>query len=113
MVVGYPLQIRNIDLPSNLKLDQTHINFSTKLKNLGVVYEETLTIEYQITAVKKKAFGGLTNMAKTSKLIDRESKLKLVDFSVLTQIDFCNAFSYGLPNTDLYGIQMIMNASVV
>ena len=50
MVVGYPLQMRNIDLPSNLKLDQTDINLSTKLRNLGAGFEENLTLKYQVTA---------------------------------------------------------------
>ena len=37
MEVGNPLQMRNSVLPSNLNLDQTDINLSTKLRNLGVV----------------------------------------------------------------------------
>ena len=48
MVVGDPLQMRNIDLPSNLKLDQTDINLSTKLKNRYVVFYENLTLKYQV-----------------------------------------------------------------
>ena len=78
MVIGNPLQLRNIDFPSILKLDQTDINLSSKLKNLGVVFDENLTLKYQVAAVKKKAIGGLINIAKISKFIDRESKLKLV-----------------------------------
>ena len=46
--------MRKIDLPSNLKLDQTDINLSTKLKNLGVVFDENLTVKYQVVAVKKR-----------------------------------------------------------
>ena len=112
MVVGNPLQLRNIDFPSILKLDQTDINLSKKLKNLGVIFDENLTLKYQVAAVKKKAIGGLINIAKISKFIDRESKLKLVHSLILTQIDFCNALLYGLPNTDLHGLQMILNAAV-
>ena len=40
IVVVYPLQMRNINLPSNLKLDQSDINMSTKLRNLGVFFME-------------------------------------------------------------------------
>ena len=112
MVVGNPLQKRNIDLPSSLKLDQTDINLSTKLRNLGVVLDENLTLKYQVVPVKNKAIGGLINIAKTSKFIDRESKLKLVHDLILTQIDFCNALLYRLTSTDLHGIQMILNAAV-
>ena len=54
MVVGNPFHLRNIDLPSNLKMDQTDNNLSTKLKNLGAVLDENLTLKYQVAAVKKK-----------------------------------------------------------
>ena len=104
LIVSNPLKMRNIDLPSNLKLDQTDINLLTKLRNLGVVLDENLTLKYQVAAPKKKAIGGLINIAKISKFIDRESKLKLVHGSILTQIDFCNALLHGLPNTDLHGL---------
>ena len=112
MVVGNPYQSRDIDFLSILKLDQTDINLSTKLKNLGVVFDENLTLNYHIAAVKKKAIGDLINIAKISKFIDRESKLKVVHGLILTQIDFCYALLYGLPKTDLHGIQMILNAAV-
>ena len=35
-----------------------------KLKNLGVVFDENLALKYQVAAVKKKAIGGLINIAK-------------------------------------------------
>ena len=40
MVVGNPLEIRNIDLTSNLKLDQADVNLSTKLGNPSVVFSQ-------------------------------------------------------------------------
>ena len=43
--------------------------------------------------------------------MDRESKLKLVHCLFLTQKDFCITLLYGLPNTDLLGLQMILNAA--
>ena len=51
-------------------------------------------------------------MQKILKFIDREFKLKLVHGLILTQIDFCKALLYGLPNTDFHGFQMILNAAV-
>ena len=112
MVINSPLQLRNIDLSSNLKLDQTDVNLSTKVWNLGVVFDENLTLQYQVAAVNKKAIRGLTNNAKISKLIDWESKRKLVHGLILTQKDFCKSLLYGLPNTDLHVLQLILNVAV-
>ena len=55
IVFGNLLQMRNIDLPSNLKPDQTDINLSTKLRNLGAVFDENLTLKYELAAVKKRS----------------------------------------------------------
>ena len=71
IVVGNPLKMRNIDVPSNLKLYQTDINLSTNLKNLGVRFDESLTLKYQVAATKKKAIAGFMKFAKKSKFIDR------------------------------------------
>ena len=49
--------------------------FIKKMRNVGAVFYERLTLKNQNAAVKKKAFAGLINVAKLSKLIDRESKL--------------------------------------
>ena len=112
MIDGNPLQIGNIDLPLNLKLEQTDTNLSKKLRNLCVVFDENLILKYQVAAVKKRAIRGLTNIEKRSKFIDRKSKPKLVHGLIMTHIDFCIALSYGIPNTDLHGLQMILNAAV-
>ena len=85
---------------------------STKLRNLRVVFDENLFLKYQVTVVKKKAIEGLINIAKISKFIDRESKLKLVYGLTQTQIDFYNALLYGLPNTDLHCLQMLLITAV-
>ena len=45
--------MRSIDLPANLKLDQTDKKLSTNLRNLGVPFDENLTLEYDVAAVKK------------------------------------------------------------
>ena len=112
MVAGNPFRMRNIDLSSNSKLDQTDINLSTELRNLCVIFDEFLNLKYQVAAVKKKAIRGHMNTAKILKFIDREFKLKFVHGFILTQIDFCNALLYGLPKADLHRLQMILNAAV-
>ena len=35
--MGNPLQIRNLDVPSNFKLEKIYINLSTTFRNLGML----------------------------------------------------------------------------
>ena len=46
MVIGNPLQIRSIDLPSNFKVHHCDINWSTTMRNLGVDLDENSTFKY-------------------------------------------------------------------
>ena len=112
MVVGNTQKLKNLDFPTTLTLDQTDVNLSSKLKNLGVILDDGLTLKYQIAAIKKKSIGGLINIAKISSFIDNESKFKLVHCLVLSHLDFCNSILYGLPNYQLHSLQMILNAAV-
>ena len=48
--------MRNVDHSSNLKLNQLVNNLSIQLRNLGVVFDEHLTLKYQVAAVKKEVF---------------------------------------------------------
>ena len=104
--------MRNIDLPSNLKPEQSDVNLSTELRNGGEVFDEILTLKCQVAAVKKKANGGLINTARILKFIDSDFKMKLVHDLILTQIDFCNALVYELPYTVLHGLQVSLIAAV-
>ena len=112
MAVGNPLQMRNLDLPWILKLDQSDIFLYLKLRNPGVVFYESLTLKYQIAAVRKKEIEDQINFAKISKFIDRESKLNFAHCLILKQTNYCIPLLYGLPDTDLHGLQMILIATV-
>ena len=72
MVVGNPLQLISIVLPLNSKLDQADKISSTKLRNLGVGFDENLTLMYKADTVKKEVIGGLINIEKMSNFL-RES----------------------------------------
>ena len=50
-----------IDISSNLKLGQSDIMWSKRLKIRGVALYENLSLNYQIAAVKNKAVGVLIN----------------------------------------------------
>ena len=63
MVVENPLQIWNIDVSSKLKLVQSDINLSTKLRILGVIFDVNLTQKYEIASVKTEDFRSFLSIA--------------------------------------------------
>ena len=57
-VVHNPLQIRNIDVPSNLKLEDSDTDLASKIRNVAVILDESLTLKHQIAAVRKESYWG-------------------------------------------------------
>ena len=87
MIVGNPLHLKNLVVPSSLKLDESYDKLSTKITNLTIALDESLTPRHQIVAVKKEAPGSDKTIAKIYKFLDRESKLKLTHCLDLTHLD--------------------------
>ena len=87
------------------------LTLASQVKNLGVLFDQDLSMEPQIRSIKGKAIGHLTNISYIAKFIDRSSRLKLVYGLVLSRIDFCNSLYVSLPNNLLRSLQMIINSS--
>ena len=94
---------------SKLIMNGKEIKIDEKIRSLGVILDNKLTMAQQISQVKKKAMFNLINISRISNFIDRNSRLKLVHGLVFSQLDFCNMLYYGLPNKDLHQLQMIIN----
>ena len=112
MILGNRYKLDQLASFNSIELnDSSTLSLVKKVKNLGVLFEQDLSMESQLKSVKGKAIGNLVNIARISKYIDRESKLKLVYGLVFSQVDFCNSLYAGLPNYRLRPLQMIINSS--
>ena len=91
--------------------DFKKIQLALKIKNLGVIFDQELSMEPQIQSIKGKAIGNLINISRIAKYIDKDCRLKMIHGLVISRIDFCNALYVGLPNNRLRSLQMIVNSS--
>lgn len=87
--VNNPVQVRNLDFQSKLKLDQTDFNLSTKVRSLSIVLNGNFTLKYQSAVVRIIATGCFISIDNISIFIDQQFKLKLVKCLVHTQKVFC------------------------
>ena len=89
----------------------SRVAITEKEKNLGFVFDQTLSLVNQINKVKQKSISGLINISHISSIIDKNHRIQLVHSLVLSHIDFCNSLYYGLPNATLHPLQMILNSA--
>ena len=113
MIIGSLNNIRSVknDFGHDVHFGNSTIKLSEKLRNLGFVFDQTLTLSNNVNITKQKAISGLINIAHISSLIDKKHRIQLVHSLVFSQIDFCNSLYYGLPNADLHPLQMILNSA--
>lgn len=111
LLVGSHIEIGPLTSFREVMVSDTVIPFSEKVKSLGVIIDRDLSLKQNINNIKRKAISNLNNISRISKFIDQPSRMKLVHGLVFSVIDFCNCLCYGLPNSDVHGLQMIINSA--
>ena len=111
MVIGSNVRTIGNELGQEVLFGNSTVVLSEKERNLGFIFDSKLSLANQINKVKQKAINGLVNISHISSLIDKNHRLQLVHSLIFSHIDFCNSLYYGLPNTELHPLQMILNSA--
>ena len=111
MAVGSNMMLSRFNFSDVIGFGNLELPLSSKLRNLGVIFDKNLSMHDQINNVKRKSIAGLISIARISNYIDRGSRIKLVHSLVLSHLDSCNSLYYGLPKTVLHPLQMIINSA--
>ena len=97
--------------PESLMFGGSLVQVSGRVRSLGFIFDTNIDFGKKIKQVKRKVINDLINLSRISRFVDKSSKKKLVHSLILSKIDFCNSFYYGLPSCDLKALQMISNAA--
>ena len=84
---------------------------SETVKNLGTVFDTSLSLEKQVTAVCKAGFYHLRNIARVRKHLSFESNQVLIHAFVTSRLDYCNSLYYGLPDFLIKKLQYVQNSA--
>ncbi len=90
-------------------IDATHIKPATSVRNIGVIFDDAMTMNNQITAICKSAHFHLRNIGRIRKCISYEACEKLVHAFVTSRLDCGNALLYGLPDNQLKRLQRMLH----
>lgn len=91
--------------------DGFEVNLSSSVRNIGVLFDEDLSLETHITAICKSCFFHLHNIWKIRKCLSQKACETLVHAFISSKLDFCNSFMYGLPKRLLDKLQLVQNAA--
>ena len=97
-------------LPS-IKIETDIIKPTNNARNIGVIFDNTVTMSFHINNIVKVAFYHLRNIAKIRKYINVTTAEVLVHAFINSKLDFCNSLLLGLPKYEINKLQSVQNAA--
>ena len=83
-----------------LKIGDSIILPSTKVRNLGAVMDPHLEMSQHVNAVCR-AFAGIRKIGQIRHYLNQDSTTRLVHAFVTTKLDACNSLIFGLQDSDI------------
>jgi hypothetical protein len=94
-----------------IKVEESSITSVDTVRNLGVFFDNRMTMEPQIRNMCKKAFLNIRNIAHIRKSLTREDTKTVVHALVTPHLDYGNALLYGVNKKYLQKLQVAQNSA--
>ena len=94
----------------NLNIGDAFISPSDTVRNLGVTYDQTMSIEIHVRNVCGNAHYQIRNISEIRKYLSPSALRTIVQTNVIARLDYGNLLLYGLPSTTLNKLHHVHNA---
>lgn len=94
-----------------VKVGDSIVKPTSDVRNLGVIFDSSMTMEQHVNSVSRSCYAQLRNIAHIRRYLTNDATKSLVNGLVTSRLDYCNAILYGLPNTLLRKLQGVQNTA--
>ena len=81
------------------------------VRNLGVMFDTTMSMEKQVISVCRSGYTQLRNIGRIRRYLTNDATKSLVHGLVTSRLDYCNALLHGLPDTMMTKLQRVQNTA--
>ena len=98
---------------SNLEISVWNANIKpcTKVRNLGVIFCNNMTMEDQVNNICKTSYFYIRLLGKLRKFWDKETGAMITHAFVTSRLDYCNSLLYGISSSLAAKLQHILNTA--
>jgi hypothetical protein len=100
-----------IDQSIHLSIGQSQISFSESVRNLGVMFDNKLSMKDHVNKVCQLAYVELRKISTIRHYLTTEATKTLVTSLVLSRLDYGNALLAGLPDNLIQKLQKVQNCA--
>ena len=112
LLIGSPIQISKISINEiSIRVGNSTIPVSHDARNLGVNFDSTLSFKQHFKNVSRKSYFQLTKINQIKKYLPADTIKSLIHSLIFSNLDYCNALYYNLPQTQLNKLQKIQNSA--
>ena len=98
-------------LPTSIQLENSSIQTSATVRNLGITLDQTLTFQNHISSVCRACYLELRRIGSVRHLLSDEVTKTLISAFVLSRFDYCNSLLAGCPKYLLFKLQKVQNSA--
>ena len=95
----------------HLRVGADTITAVSSVKNLGVVFDDVMTLENQINAITKSCYCHLRNIGAIRACLTEDACKTLINALVTSRLDYGNALLYGINDSLSRKLQKIQNSA--
>ena len=111
LLIGLPAQLSKITDPTLLMPSNVTIPPAIFARNLGVIFDSTLSMSHHISSVSKSCFLSIRDLRRIRNTLDFTTAKTIATSLIHSKLDYCNSLFLNLPQSQLGRLQLILNSS--
>ncbi len=111
LTIGSRQQLLKVPSDLCLSIGQDVVKRSLSARNLGVIFQSSMSLEEHVKSVCKSCYFHIRNISKIRYLLDIQTTKTLIQTLVISRLDYCNALFYNISGTLLTKLQRIQNSA--
>ena len=108
-IIGLSSTHRKFQNTHALSVGKCKISSAKPARNLGVIVDKHMNIEYKVTSICKSASYHLRNIGTIRHVITESSSIQLAHTLISSCLDYCNSLLYGIMDRQIKRRQRLQN----
>src|SRR5664279_1624890 len=111
LLIGLPQQLSKLSNPILAMPSNVSITPTSTARNLGVIFDSTLSMSNHISAISKSCFCHIRDLRRIRSTLDLTTAKTIATSLIHSRLDYCNSLFLNLPSTELNRLQLVLHAT--